>query len=474
MAVFPMWIGGREVTTAQRRPVVLPFDGSVVGEVFEATPEVVDHALACAAAAARVMRALPRHERSAILRRAQALLLASRDEIARTIASECGKPIREALVEVDRAAGTLGFSAEEAHRLAGEVVPLDASPAGVGRMAMTVREPLGVVAAITPFNFPLNLPMHKIAPALAAGNAVVHKPASWTPLAALQMARLFAESGLPDGALNVITGPGGSIGERLALDPRVAMITFTGSAEVGMRLRSLAGMKKVTLELGNNSAVIICADADLEAAAPRCVTGSFAHSGQVCISVQRIFVEAGVRGEFLERLADGARRLRIGHPLDAQTDVSSLITEGEAARVSEWIEEARQAGGQLITGGRRLHRATIEPAVVAEAPDSVRLSCQEAFGPVVCINGYQTLEEAIARVNASPYGLQASIFTRDLTTAFRAAQQVHVGGFLINESPQFRADQMPYGGVKQSGMGREGPKYAIEEMTEPKLIIWKI
>jgi acyl-CoA reductase-like NAD-dependent aldehyde dehydrogenase len=278
---------------------------------------------------------------------------------------------------------------------------------------------------------------------------------------------------LPHGALNVITGPGGSIGEQLALHKDVAMITFTGSPEVGLRLRNLAGMKRVTLELGNNSAVIVEEDANLAEAATRCVAGSFAHSGQVCISVQRIFVHKAVRQEFLERVVEQTKLLRIGHPLDPATDISSLITEQEAERVESWIGEAVQAGAKLLTGGRRRH-ATLEPAVLADVPPTAQVACREAFGPVVGINSYEHLDQAIALVNDSQYGLQAGIYTRDIQKAFRAARQVHVGGFLINQIPQYRVDQMPYGGVKMSGTGREGPKYAIEEMTEPKLICWKL
>jgi acyl-CoA reductase-like NAD-dependent aldehyde dehydrogenase len=419
------------------------------------------------------MREMTLDERSTTLRRAHQLLLDRKEEMALAVSSETGKPIKEARMEVDRAAITLLFSAEEAHRLHGEVVPMDASPAGKGRWAMTVREPLGVVAAITPFNFPLNLAMHKIGPALAGGNSVVHKPASSTPISGILMARIFEEAGLPKGAVNVVTGPGGAIGDMLVLDNRIAMVTFTGSVDVGLRIRNLAGMKRVTLELGSNSAVIVEDDADLEEAVPRCVTGSFSHSGQVCISVQRIFVNRRIRNEFVDRLVDGARKLTIGHPHDPQTDISSLITVKEAERVENWVKEATDSGAKLVAGGKR-NRATVEPAILTDVPAGVSLSCREAFGPVVGVNSYETLDEAIARVNESEYGLQAGIYTRDIQKAFRAAKQVHVGGFMINEVPQYRVDQMPYGGVKLSGSGREGPKYAIEEMTEPKLVCWKV
>ncbi|MBI4904287.1 MAG: aldehyde dehydrogenase family protein [Acidobacteria bacterium] len=470
---YPMRIGGEAVKSSQPQDVHLPFDGTTVGTIYQAESAQVEAAIAAAKAAARLMREMTLDERSTILRKSYQLLMDRQEAFAIAISSESGKPIKEARIEVERAALTLLFSAEEAHRLHGEVIPMDASPSGKGHMAMTVREPLGVIAAITPFNFPLNLSVHKIGPALAGGNAVVHKPASTTPISAVMLAELFLECGLPKGALNVITGPGGSIGEQLVFHKDVAMITFTGSPEVGLRLRNLAGMKRVTLELGNNSAVIIEPDADLAEAAGRCVAGSFAHSGQVCISVQRIFVAEQVRGEFIDRVIEGTRKLKLGHPHDGATDISSLITEREAARVESWIQEAVGRGARLLTGGRR-NRSTVEPTVLADVPAGAQIACKEAFGPVVGINSYESLDDAIAMVNASDYGLQAGIYTRDIQRAFRAARQVHVGGFMINQIPQYRVDQMPYGGVKMSGTGREGPKYAIEEMTEPKLICWKL
>jgi acyl-CoA reductase-like NAD-dependent aldehyde dehydrogenase len=350
---------------------------------------------------------------------------------------------------------------------------MDASPAGAGRMSMTVREPVGVLAAITPFNFQLNVSAHKIGTAIADGNTIVHKPASATPVSAHLLARLLADAGLPAGALNVVPGPGGEIGDLLVQDPRVAMITFTGSADVGVRIRSLAGLKRVTLELGNNSALIVHNDADLADCVARAVPGAYAHSGQTWISVQRILVHEDAHDEFVDRFTAAAARLRIGHPLDETTEVSSLITEQEAARVESWIGEAASMGASRTYGGSRSH-ATVTPAAVLDVPEVASLSKKEAFGPVACVNRYATLDEAIATANRSDYGLQAGIFTRDIQSAFRAAREVHVGGFIINDVPQFRVDQMPYGGVKMSGTGREGPKYAIEEMTEPKLIVWRV
>jgi acyl-CoA reductase-like NAD-dependent aldehyde dehydrogenase len=470
---YPMHIAGEPVRSDRTQTVELPFDGSAVGTIFEATPSQVDAAVDAAKQAAPLMREMTRDERASVLRRVHYKMLERREELSFDICNETGKPIKEARIEVDRAAATILHSSAEALRLVGEVIPLDAAPAGKGRWGMTVREPLGVIAAITPFNVPLNLAMHKIGPAIAGGNTIVHKPASATPISALKMAEIFAECGLPKGALNVITGPGGTIGEQLVFHKDVAMITFTGSVEIGMKIRNLAGLKRVTLELGGNSAVILAEDADFDAALPRCVGGSFAHSGQLCISVQRIYVHESRRDEFVERFVEGTKRLVIGHPHDAQTDISSLIDPKEAERIVSWIGEAIRSGAKLAHGGGR-SRATIEPAVVTDVPDNVPLSCKEAFGPVVAVNSYKSLDEAIGRVNDSEFGLQAGIYTRDMERAFWAAQRVHVGGFMINEVPQYRVDHMPYGGVKNSGTGREGPKYALEEMTEAKLITWRV
>jgi acyl-CoA reductase-like NAD-dependent aldehyde dehydrogenase len=456
-----------------KRKVLLPYDGSAVGE-FPETPLTALPAIAAAAqVASRQMAALTREQRSLILRRAHAAFIEARETLAHLVAQESGKPLREARTEADRAASTLLFSSEEAHRLCGEEIPMDASPAGAGRMALTIRQPLGVIAAITPFNFPLNLSMHKIGPALAAGNAVLHKPASATTLTALKAAEIFQQSGLPANALQVLAGPGATLGDALVGLDAVRMITFTGSAEVGLRLKKQAGLRRLTLELGNNSGVIVCADADLDLAVPACVAGAFANSGQTCISVQRVYVARDLYPLFLARFLAATEKLKVGHPLDEATEISSLINEQEARRVEAWIAEALAAGAVLHTGGQR-QVATITPAVLSQVPTQAKLSCQEAFGPVVCIEAFDTLDAAIAQVNDSPYGLQAGVFTRDLATAFHAARHIHCGGVMINDASTFRVDQMPYGGVKQSGTGREGPRYAIEEMTELKLISWRL
>ena len=352
-------------------------------------------------------------------------------------------------------------------------MPIEGSPGAKGKMAMTVREPLGVIGAITPFNVPLNTAMHKIGPALAGGNAVVHKPSEETPLSALRLAQTMDRIGVPPGAYNVVCGDGPTLGQQLVADPNVAMITFTGSVPVGKAIRAAAGLKRVTLELGSNAALLVEPDADLDLAVARSVVGSFSFSGQLCISVQRLFVHARIADEFLKRFVAATQKLRGGHPYEETSDYSSLITEKAAIRVDEWIEEALTQGARRLTGGPRRGTA-IAPTILADVPLSAKISCQEVFGPVVAVNTYTDLDEAINLANNTPYGLQAGIFTRDLQRAFEAARKLQVGGVMINEVPTFRADLMPYGGVKESGVGREGPRYAIEEMTEMKLICWKV
>lgn len=400
--------------------------------------------------------------------------IVQRDAAAFTndICLETGKPISEARIEADRSLQTILAAAAEALRLSGEAVPMDAHPMGKGRMAMTVREPVGVIAAITPFNVPLNLALHKVAPALAAGNTVVHKPSEQTPLSALRLAAALQEAGAPAGAYNLVTG-GAAVGKQMATSDDVNMVTFTGSVATGRAVRQMAGLKKVTLELGNNSAVVLEPDTNLGEAVGRCVAGAFAHSGQVCISLQRVYVHEDIADEFLAKFTEASSRLRIGDPREETSGISSLISEQAAQRVDSWIDEAVAGGAKRVLGGQRKY-ATIPPTILTDVPPSARISCQEVFGPVVAVYRYSDLTEAIREVNDTPYGLQAGIYTQNLTRAFQAARKFHVGGVLINDVPMFRADHMPYGGVKDSGIGREGPRYAIEEMTELKLICWKV
>lgn len=473
MTSCPIFIGGQWIETGKTFEVRLPYDGTLVGIVQEADLTTLDRAVVAAREGALAMAKLTAYERAELLTRIHDIVKRDLAEFARLICLETGKPIREARVEAERTLQTIIASAHEARQLHGEVVPIDAAPIGKGRMAITVREPVGVIGAITPFNVPLNLAFHKIGPALAGGNAVIHKPAEKTPLSATRLAKAIEEAGAPKGAFNLIHGLGPILGPAMAAHPGIDMLTFTGSANVGRSLKVAAGFKRMTLELGNNSAAIVEPDTDLDWAIPRCVAGSFAHSGQVCISVQRIYVHESIAAVFIERLKNGAEALKLGHPMEDATEVSSLINVAAAERVETWINEAVAAGATLVTGGKRTN-ATISPTILTNASEELRICCEEVFGPVVVVHTYSDLDDAIARVNAGPYGLQAGVFTRDIERGFRAARLLKYGGVLINDVPMFRADHMPYGGMKSSGIGREGPKYAIEEMTELKIIVWKI
>ncbi len=468
-----MWIGGEPVRTRSVRTICLPYDGTPVGDVYDADEATIERAIVAAQAGARAMAALTLYERADLLDRVRQLLARDAEEFARLITSETGKPIREARTEAERSQQTLLASADAARSLHGETIPLEAAPTGKGRWAITVREPLGVIGAITPFNFPLNLALHKIGPAFAAGNSVVHKPSENTPLSALRLARLVQEANAPAGAYNVVTGAGETVGERIASDDRVAMITFTGSVAVGETIRSKMGLRKIGLELGNNSSLIVEPDADLDTTVPRSVTGGFSHSGQVCISVQNVYLHEQIADEFESRFVEKTRALKIGHPMDDSTEISSLINEDAAARVSSWIEAARRAGAKILTGGGR-KLATIEPAVIANAMPELDVCCKEVFGPVVVLHRYQKLEDVINRVNSGEFGLQVGVCTQDIGRAFRAARALRFGGVILNDVPAYRVDLMPYGGVKKSGIGREGPRYAVEEMTELKLICWRV
>ncbi len=470
---FPMFIGGEPVETDQLFDVRLPYDGTLVAQVHEADEDTLNDAVAAAREGAKAMAKLTAFERAELLTRVHDIVRRDVAEYTRLICMETGKPIKEARVEAERSQQTLIACAIEARQLHGEVIPIDAAPIGKGRMAMTVREPVGVIGAITPFNVPMNLALHKAGPALAAGNAVIHKPAEKTPLSASRLAQAFAEAGAPKGAYNVVHGMGPALGPKMAAHPGIDMLTFTGSVAVGQALKAAAGFKRVTLELGSNSAAIVADDADLDWAVARCTPGAFAHSGQVCISVQRIYAHESILDEFLARYVAAASALKVGHPFEETTDISSLITEAAAERVESWIKEAVAGGASVLTGGTR-SRATIAPTIVVGAANTARLSCEEVFGPVVVVHPYKDFDEAIAQVNNTPYGLQAGVFSRNIERAFSAARAIRCGGVMINDTPMFRADHMPYGGVKQSGIGREGPKYAIEEMTDLKVIVWKV
>jgi acyl-CoA reductase-like NAD-dependent aldehyde dehydrogenase len=467
-----LYIGGEWVETPRQDEVKLPYDSSVVGLVAHAEERHVEMAVRAGSEGATAMAALSNYQRAELLLRIAEEVKKDEAELAQRICAETGKPMKEARIEASRSVNTLIAAAHEARQLHGEVVPMDFAAGAEGRLAMTMREPLGVIGAITPFNFPLNLTLHKLAPALASGNAVVHKPAERTPLSALRLAELVSRAGAPKGAYNVITGDGPALAQAMLRNPAIAMMTFTGSVQVGTELRARAGLKRMTLELGNNSAAIIEPDADLDTAVKRSVQGAFGHSGQICISLQRVFAHDSIADKFVDGLVAAARKLRLGHPYEDSTDISSLIDEKAAARVESWIQQAVDSGARLLCGGKRT-KATIEPAVLVDVPASARISCEEIFGPVVAVYRYSSLEDAIARSNDTAYGLQAGIFTANIARAFSAAKKLRFGGVLINDIPTFRMDHMPYGGAKHSGLGREGPRYAIEEMTELKFVCWK-
>ncbi|WP_226654947.1 aldehyde dehydrogenase family protein [Pseudalkalibacillus hwajinpoensis] len=449
-----------------------PYSGDVLAEIPMATEGDVDRAIEAAYRAKQVMRKLPAHERAAILERFVQKLSERSDEAAEIIALEAAKPIATAKGEVARTIATYQFAAEEAKRIQGETIPFDAAVGGEGRVGYTVREPLGVIGAITPFNFPMNLVAHKVGPAIAAGNTIVLKPASQTPLSAYFIAELFEEAGLPKGVLNVITGSGKTVGDQIVTDERVNMVTFTGSPAVGIGIRNKAGLKKVTLELGSNSALIVDKGVDVRGIVDRAVMGAFAYQGQVCISLQRVYVHQSNYDAFVEAFVEKAKTLQCGNPLDAETDVSALISGADVERAVSWIEEAKNGGATVALGGRA-DGNVLEPTVILNAALDMKVSCQEVFAPIVLISPFRSMEEAYDLVNDSAYGLQAGIYTDNVHTALEAADRLHVGGVLINDIPTFRVDNMPYGGVKESGTGREGIKYAVEEMTEMKLVVFK-
>ncbi|WP_297987393.1 aldehyde dehydrogenase family protein [uncultured Anoxybacillus sp.] len=466
-----LYINGEWVESESYTPLLSPYSREVLAEIPIATKQDVNWAIAAADEARRTMAQLPAHERSAILERVVSLLQQRADEAAKLVALEAAKPITTAKAEVARTIQTYKFAAEEAKRIHGETIPLDATPGGENRIAFTVREPIGVIGAITPFNFPLNLVAHKLGPAIASGNAVVLKPASQTPLSAYFIAELFEQAGLPKGALNVVTGSGKTVGDQIVADPRISMVTFTGSPEVGIGIRNKAGLKRVTLELGSNSAVIIDEHVDIDRIIPRCIVGAFSFQGQVCISLQRIYVHEKRYREFVEKFVAAVKQLKVGDPLDPSTDVSALISEKDVERSLQWIEEAKQGGATVAIGGERQGNILL-PTVILGAAPTMKVSCQEVFAPIVLINQVSSIDEAIELVNDSRYGLQAGVYTDNVHVAWEAAEKLHVGGVLINDIPTFRVDHMPYGGVKESGFGREGIRYAIEEMTELKLIIF--
>jgi acyl-CoA reductase-like NAD-dependent aldehyde dehydrogenase len=461
-------LDGEWIETGEWQDVDSPYSGETVARVARAGAE---HARKALDAAERAMSSpLPAHERAAILDRVAALLQERHDEVAQTISAEAGKPMKAARVEAERAVSTYTMAALEARRLAGEVVPMDASAAGVGKVAYTMRVPIGIVGAITPFNFPLNLVAHKVAPALAAGCAVVLKPAGHTPLSALLLGELETEAGLPPGWLNVLVGPSAEIGDVIVEDERVKLITFTGSSGVGWKIRERAVKKRVNLELGNATPVVVEADADIDEAATKLAANAFSFAGQSCISVQRIYVKREAYDDFVSRFVPKVQALKVGDPAEEDTDVGPVIDEEARDRIASWVEEAKSAGATVLAGGEVVG-GLLQPTVLADVTQEMKVSCQEVFGPLCTVSPYDSSEEAFELANATEYGLQAGIFTANLKTALAAAAALEFGGVTVNEAPTFRADQMPYGGVKESGNTKEGPHYAVREMTEERLVV---
>jgi acyl-CoA reductase-like NAD-dependent aldehyde dehydrogenase len=461
-------LDGEWIETGEWQDVDSPYSGETVARVARAGAE---HARKALDAAERAMSSpLPAHERAAILDRVAALLQERHDEVAQTISAEAGKPMKAARVEAERAVSTYTMAGLEARRLAGEVVPMDASAAGVGKVAYTMRVPIGIVGAITPFNFPLNLVAHKVAPALAAGCAVVLKPAGHTPLSALLLGELETEAGLPPGWLNVLVGPSAEIGDVIVEDERVKLITFTGSSGVGWKIRERAVKKRVNLELGNATPVVVEADADIDEAATKLAANAFSFAGQSCISVQRIYVKREAYDDFVSRFVPKVQALKVGDPAEEDTDVGPVIDEEARDRIASWVEEAKSAGATVLAGGEVVG-GLLQPTVLADVTQEMKVSCQEVFGPLCTVSPYDSSEEAFELANATEYGLQAGIFTANLKTALAAAAALEFGGVTVNEAPTFRADQMPYGGVKESGNTKEGPHYAVREMTEERLVV---
>jgi acyl-CoA reductase-like NAD-dependent aldehyde dehydrogenase len=467
---FPFVLAGRPARSDDPLDVTNPFDGSVVGRTWLAGDAEFDTAANAAVSAASTMRRLAAFERGAVLTAASQAIAAQRDAIARILAGEAGKPIRDARVETERASMTFQVAADEARRLGGEYVPMDLAAHGVGRLGIVKRVPVGPVAAISPFNFPLNLTAHKIAPAIAAGNPIVLKPATKTPLSAILLARIVVEAGLPPEAISVLPMPR-KVGDRLVTDERFRLLTFTGSSAVGWDMKARAGKKRVILELGGNAGVIVDESADLEFAVSRVATGGFAFAGQSCISVQRVYAHANVFDTFAAQLVAAVGKLKVGDPFDADTDLGPMIDPGEAERIDEWVREAVAAGARVLTGGTRVGHGSYAPTVLTDVPRDARVCSQEVFAPLVVLEPFTSIDEAVTEVNRSSYGLQAGIFTADLEHALRAFDEIEVGGVMVNDVPTYRIDNMPYGGVKDSGLGREGPRYTIEEMTEPRLLV---
>jgi acyl-CoA reductase-like NAD-dependent aldehyde dehydrogenase len=458
------WTGNGPVLEVKNK-----YNGKLVGALPTASREDLNAAIDAAERAEDVMADMPAHKRAEILLRTAELIRERAEDLAKTIAAEAGKALKFARAEVDRAASTFTIAAEEAKRLHGETIPLDAVPAGEGYFGFWTRRPVGVIAAISPFNFPLNLVSHKVAPALAAGNTLVLKPATTTPLAAVKLCQILQDAGLPAGAMNLVVGSGGTVGEWLITDERVDKITFTGSPEIGRHILAVAGIKKVTLELGNASPVIIAPDADLDFVAKRCAVGAFYNSGQVCISVQRIYSQKQVFEPFSEKFVKATEAMVVGDPLDERVDVGPMIDSKEVDRIESWVREAQGSGAQILTGAKR-DGTVFYPTVLTNVDAGMKVIAEETFGPVASVISSEDFETALKQANDSKFGLQVGVFTRDIDRVLKAVRKLNFGGVIVNDTPNFRADHMPYGGNRQSGIGREGVKFAMEDMTNIQMV----
>jgi len=466
---YPYFVAGKWVSEGRPLEVASPYDGALAGVTYWATAEQLEQAIRASVSAFETTKRLPAYERQRVLRTISDSIAARREEFARLMAMEAGKPIKTARAEVDRAVFTFAVAAEESVRIGGEWLPMDLQASTAGRMAIVRRFPLGPIAAITPFNFPLNLVAHKVAPAIAAGCTMVLKPAPKTPLCALLLTEIVEKAGWPAGALNTLSLSNEDAARMVAND-RLKLLTFTGSGAVGWALKARAGKKKVALELGGNAAVIVHGDADVDFAAERCALGGFSYAGQSCISVQRIFVQRNVEDKFTASLLSRVSKLKAGDPLDEATDIGPMINEDAAKRAASWVDDAAKSGAKILAGGKR-NGAIMDPTVLSHTKPDMRVNCEEVFAPVVVVEPYDDFGDALRWVNDSPYGLQAGLFTRDAKLIFQAYEELEVGGLIVGDMSSFRIDHMPYGGVKDSGLGREGLRYAIEDMTEPRLLV---
>lgn len=466
---YKLLIDGQWIGSGTPLEVKNKYSGQTVGVVNTATKEDLNKAIDAAERAKDVMADMPAYKRADILLKTASLLRERSEDLAKTIAAEAGKALKFARAEVDRAASTFTIAAEEAKRLHGETIPLDAVPSGEGYFGFWTRRPVGTIAAISPFNFPLNLVAHKVAPALAAGNTLVLKPASTTPLAAVKLCQILMDAGLPAGVINLVVGSGATVGEWLITDERIDKITFTGSPEIGKHILAVAGIKKVTLELGNTSPVIIAPDADLDFVAKRCAVGAFYNSGQVCISVQRIYSEKNVYEPFSEKFVKATEAMIVGDPLDERVDVGPMIDSKEVDRIESWVKEAQGSGAKVLTGGRR-EGTVYYPTILTSVEPEMKVVAEEVFAPVASVISSDDFESALQQANDSKFGLQVGVFTNDINRMLKAVKKLNFGGVIVNDTPNFRADHMPYGGNRQSGLGREGVKFAMEDMTNIQLV----